>query len=394
MSFKSACGAVLLGAIVVGGYTVQQCTASSKSCTSTLPHASAAPCMSSTSTPAVVSSATDSNPIALFGLPSDSNVFVAKGYISSLNLERRIPNWVMERVVYQSPGPRSKSKGSDDDGEGSTAAVSRTDCKFFPEASLPEMFQVQNADYNRRGLSRGHLAPAQFHKASQEEMNETFNLNANIVPQDMTMNACDWYRLESMTKKLSKEFPKGLWVLSGPMFVPQYDTASGKRMVRYEVVGERDVAVPSHLFKCLLGVTEDERKYLSCFAMPNEPIPEERPMTQYQVAPSYISRVTGLRVFQKSFEGDASTAGFFTSKASSLTPPTDMCRKFKCEGSYAAFGKSFRNIGRVRAATTEAEVKRVYMELFQASQIDSGVEKELKAKLAELGVKNTAAYGL
>mmetsp|Transcript_23109 Transcript_23109/g.26820 ORF Transcript_23109/g.26820 Transcript_23109/m.26820 type:complete len:393 (+) Transcript_23109:26-1204(+) len=391
MSFKSACGAILLGAIAVGGYTVQQCVASSKS----------APSPSTPSSLTQASHADDIslNPIALFGLPSDSNIFVAKGYISSLNLERRIPNWVVERVMYQPPAPKgSKSKvgSSDDDGEGaSAAAVSRTDCKFFPEKSLPEMFQVQNADYNRRGLSRGHMAPAQFHKASQEEMNETFNLNANVVPQDMTMNACDWYRLESMTKKLSKEFPKGLWVLSGPLFVPQYEGSSGKRVVRYEVIGDRDVAVPSHLFKCLLGVADDERKYLSCFAMPNEPIPEERPMIQYQVAPSYISRVTGLRIFPKACEAaDAAGGSFFSSLGSAMTPPTDMCRKFKCEGSYATFGKSFRNIGRVRAATTEADVKRVYMELFQAGQIDSGVEKELKAKLSELGVKNTSAYGI
>jgi DNA/RNA endonuclease G (NUC1) len=296
----------------------------------------------------------------------------------------------MEKVMPMKPlkaQQKSSSASSSDDDPVPT--VSRTECKFYPEPSLPEMFQVKNVDYNRRGLSRGHLAPAQFHKASQEEMSETFNLNTNIVPQDMTMNACDWYRLESMTKKLSKEFEKGLWVMSGPAFVPQIDLETGQRYIRYELIGDRDVAVPTHMFKCLLGVAGDDRRYAACFLMPNEPIPEERPLVQYQVAPSYISRLTGLKVFPKAYEGGSSS--MFSAAAA---PPADLCRKFKCEGSYASFSKSFRNIGRVRAARSEVELKRVYVELFQSGLVDSGVEKELRAKITELGVKDTRSFHL
>lgn len=318
----------------------------------------------------------DDDAIAAYGLPSQQNVVRMRGYMSSVNYERRIPNWVMERIEYRP----AKKKSSENDKD----AVSRDGCKFYSDESVPEMFRATTSDYNRRGLSRGHMAPAQFHKASQEEMCETFNLQTNIVPQDMTMNACDWYRLESMTKKLAKEFEKGLWVLSGPLFVPNYDVSTGKRVVQYEVVGSHDVAVPTHLFKCLLGVKEDNRKYVSCFVMPNEPIPEERPLINYQVPPSYVERTAGLFVFPKATGGASWGA----------SPPMDMCRKFTCEGSYAAFSKSFRNVGRLRAAASEAEVKRIYIQLFSDGAVDAAVEKELKAKLQELGVKDTSAYKL
>ncbi|CUG87734.1 endonuclease G, putative [Bodo saltans] len=328
---------------------------------------------------------TSESPMAAYGLPSNVNLVRARGYISSLNHERRIPNWVMERIPHTKPkSKKDADSAAAGDDNGGKAAVSRTESKFYSDETVPEMFRSTNADYNKRGLSRGHLAPAQFHKNSQEEMNETFNLSANIVPQDMTMNACDWYRLESMTKKLSKEFEKGLWVVSGPLFVPILDMKSGKNMVSYEVVGTHNVAVPTHMFKCLLGVKEDNKKYLGCFVMPNEPITEEQPLTQYSVPSTYVERVAGIRIFPEASRGTGWGA----------TAPADLCRNFECKGSYAAFSKSFRQVGRVRAATTEGQVKLVYAQLYQEGSVDAAVDRELQAKLKELGVTDAGKYQL
>lgn len=198
------------------------------------------------------------------------------------------------------------------------------------------------------------------------------------------MNACDWYRLESMTKKLSKEFEKGLWVVSGPLFVPILDIASGRRMVSYEVVGPHDVAVPTHMFKCLLGVKEDSKKYLGCFVMPNAPITEEQPLTQYLVPASFVERTAGIRIFPDASKGTGWGA----------TAPADLCRNFECKGSYAAFSKSFRQVGKVRAATTEGQVKLVYAQLYQEGAVDAAVDRELQAKLKELGVQDANKYQL
>ena len=214
------------------------------------------------------------SPIAQWGLPGTENVRAMEGYFTSMNYERRIPNWVLERFIPSVQGePKGKRGGS----------------KFYSDESVPLAIRPRTEDYShQRGLSRGHLAPAQFHKHSQTEMNETFNLSANIVPQDMTCNACDWYRVESMTKKLVKEFPLGLWVLTGPMFVPQ-QSVDGARRVSYQVIGERDVAVPSHLFKCLLGgrkTAPPTWHALRCRTHQSK----EMPLSSFQVPPSYVER--------------------------------------------------------------------------------------------------------
>lgn len=152
---------------------------------------------------------------ATHGLPSSAEVRCYGGYLASLNYERRIPNWVMEVVDYSRlhGARRGGSSGGDDsdgdDGGGAEAEVSRTRSAFYADDTVPPAFRVGPDGYTSRGMSRGHLAAAQLHKASQAEMNATFNMNANIVPQDMTLNAVDWLRLEGLTRKLSKEVSTG-----------------------------------------------------------------------------------------------------------------------------------------------------------------------------------------
>lgn len=305
------------------------------------------------------------NPIAQWGVPGTDHVRAMEGYLTSMNYERRIPNWVLERFVPTVQGGAGDAKGK------------RDGSKFYSDESVPLSIRPRTEDYSyQRGLSRGHLAPAQFHKHSQTEMNETFNLSANIVPQDMTCNACDWYRVESMTKKLIKEFPRGLWVLTGPMFVPLIGV-DGTRRVSYSVIGEHDVAVPTHLFKCLLGEKEDRSTYLACFALPNAPITEEAPLSSFQVPPSYIERVTGLQLFRKAFEG--------------RIPPADLCRKHSCEGSYASFSKSFRAVGKLRACDSIDQLQRSFNQLSKDGLVDSAVEKEFQAKSQELAKSASTA---
>jgi DNA/RNA endonuclease G (NUC1) len=304
------------------------------------------------------------------GLPSDHNVRFLEGYAASLNFERRIPNWVLEKIVTPPSPPSSGASGG-----------SRTESKFYSDPSVPEMFRASTSDYNdKHGTSRGHLAPAQFHKNSQNEMNETFNLSANIVPQDMTMNACDWYRLESMTKKLAKQYPKGLYVVTGPMFVPTMSPVDpGRRVVSYEVIGEHNVAVPTHLFKAFFGEADDGKKEVAAFVLPNAPIPDESSLVTYQVPLSFVERTTGLQLFAGAAGIDASRAAYQV---------VDMCRRKKCEGSYGSFSKGNRAVGRIRAASSAAQAQQAFNDAVKAGDGDAAaLERELKHKLTELSAR-------
>ena len=109
----------------------------------------------------------------------------------------------------------------------------------------------------------------------KDAMKDSFALSANIVPQEMSMNGCDWLdssqlivlkcymlilhalprhpfsandptylsfchrnpcrlRLERMTRNLTHHYDHVL-VVSGPMYVPKFDHATKRMLVQYQV---------------------------------------------------------------------------------------------------------------------------------------------------------------
>ncbi|EOD15615.1 putative exonuclease [Emiliania huxleyi CCMP1516] len=145
-----------------------------------------------------------------YGLPSDEHVVVKQGYASSINFRLRIPNWVAEHYSRDQ---------SDADG------VDRKHSKFRADESVPADFRATNDDYRGSRLSRGHMAPAGAHKQSQEALDETFLLSANILPQELSNNGSDWLRLERWSRGLLKEY-SDVYVVSGPLFLPDDSSAA------------------------------------------------------------------------------------------------------------------------------------------------------------------------
>ena len=247
---------------------------------------------SSTSSDLGVTTASSSNSTDLaaaaarfapYGLPSHENLSLHEGYASSINYRLRIPNWVAEHLVAASAAAASDA-----------VVVTRERSNFHEDVSVPAPWRSTNADYARSGWSRGHLAPAGAHKGSQHELDETFLLSANIVPQDMSSNGSDWLRLERFTRALLERHDD-VYIISGPLFVPSpaadgtvAESAAAPQLPRpspaatssssssssskapavvrgrvsYEVIGPHEVAVPTHLFKVVLtdGGTDGRRR--------------------------------------------------------------------------------------------------------------------------------------
>ncbi|KPI86511.1 putative endonuclease G [Leptomonas seymouri] len=386
---------------------------------------------------------------ARFGLPSTAEVRCYGGYVASLNYERRIPNWVMEVVDYRrrrggarNPG---KDSGADDsfsadeaDGGGSRSPdeVSRQRSDFYADDTVPALFRVGPDSYTSRGLSRGHLAPAQLHKASQAEMDATFNMSANIVPQDMTMNAMDWLRLEGMTRKISKEVslgqhrgngkrrassgdtgaaestpasPEGggrLYVVSGPAFVPQLvrverrpdgtevhvplsfatdaaRTGRGSRtpanvrpVMSYALTGDVKsgtlVAVPTHLFKVLLAEEADGRS---------------RSVAAFLMPNGPITEPLPLTAYQVPLEAVQRVTGlqFFPGLDTARLP--DMCRTHNCDAKATAWLQRYRQVAQLRAANTVPQLRQTYASLQKSAgggQLDKTVVREFEQRTEEL----------
>ncbi|KAM9988515.1 hypothetical protein ACTFIZ_012263 [Dictyostelium cf. discoideum] len=255
------------------------------------------------------------------GLPSSQNLWFYESYISSLNFERKVPNWVCQRIGIQD----FKEKIAD-----------RKHCNFNNNTiQVPNHFKQENKDYWGSGWSKGHMVPAGDNIKSQESMCQTFLLNSNIVPQDLNNNQNFWYRLESFCKNQLINRFKSVTIISGPVYHhpnlieqldedqlksrPKYSKQTQKKFVKYEVIGDRNIAVPNYLFKIILVEPKDandddddksnkqqqqqqqqQQPYLvGSFLIPNEPISSDAVLTDYEVPLHEIEVKTGLQFFKK-----------------------------------------------------------------------------------------------
>ncbi|XP_034518121.1 nuclease EXOG, mitochondrial isoform X1 [Ailuropoda melanoleuca] len=214
----------------------------------------------------------------------------------SYDQSKRVPRWVLEHI--------SKSKIMGD--------ADRKHCKFKPDPNIPPTFSAFNEDYIGSGWSRGHMAPAGDNKFSSKAMAETFYLS-NIVPQNFDNNAGYWNRLEMYCRELTERF-EDVWIVSGPLTLPQTGS-DGKKTVSYQlfllngpgssdsqltVIGEDNVAVPSHLYKVILArrsPVSTEPLALGAFVVPNEAIGFQPQLSEFQVSLQDLEKLSGLVFF-------------------------------------------------------------------------------------------------
>ncbi|XP_049997585.1 nuclease EXOG, mitochondrial isoform X1 [Alexandromys fortis] len=200
----------------------------------------------------------------------------------SYDQAKRVPRWVLEHI--------SKDKIVGD--------ADRKHCKFKPDPSVPSAFSALNEDYVGSGWSRGHMAPAGNNKFSSKAMAETFYLS-NIVPQDFDNNSGYWNRIEMYCRELTERF-EDVWIVSGPLTLPH--TSDGKKTVSYQVIGEDNVAVPSHLYKVILARRSPESTEplaLGAFVVPNTAIGFQSQLTEFQVSLQDLEKMSGLVFFPR-----------------------------------------------------------------------------------------------
>eukprot|EP00940_MAST-03C_sp_MAST-3C-sp2_P001217 g1217.t1 len=227
------------------------------------------------------------------------------GYVSLVDFRLRIPLWSAEHLTAESIAAK---------------VGNRKHSRFYSEKTIPDAFRADLVDYRKSGYSRGHLSPASNNKRTQEDMDRSFSL-ANVVPQEMSMNGCDWLRLERMVKQLvTKDEERSdddgtparvpfsdVYVISGPLFIEDPSTPG---TIQYRTIGPNQVAVPTHMFKVVLaedacedpsseGRRPSVRRALAAFVMPNRPIKDHRPLSEYQVPLDALENASGLRFFSK-----------------------------------------------------------------------------------------------
>ncbi|XP_068246772.1 endonuclease G, mitochondrial-like [Palaemon carinicauda] len=155
----------------------------------------------------------------------------------------------------------------------------------------------ENRDYKGSGFDRGHMAAAGNHRLSQEICHQTFLLS-NMAPQvGRGFNRDKWNDLEQYCRK--KVFDNAnVYVCTGPLYIPRREE-DGKLYVKYQVLGQSHVAVPTHFFKVMVTETNSGELELESFLLPNVAIDDATPLSTFYVPAEVIERASGLLMFDR-----------------------------------------------------------------------------------------------
>ncbi len=262
--------------------TTTTTTVSSPSRTAPFPPVPGAPATATRPAPCPV------DPAGLFqyGFPGPvCDLRPASALISSFDRRTRNPFWVAEHIT-----PASLATKNGD----------RRHSSFVEDDSIPEMFRARLNDYHRSGYDRGHQVPAADAKWSQQATDETFALS-NMCPQvGDGFNRDYWAHVEDFCRRLTNSYPS-VRIVTGPLYLPRRDR-DGKWRVSYEVIGNPpNVAVPTHFYKVIFA--EDGRTggnvAMGAFVLPNAPIANDKPLTDFEVPVEAVERASGLEFASK-----------------------------------------------------------------------------------------------
>ena len=207
-------------------------------------------------------------------LPLTSVVLSREKYKVVCDLRNKIPFYVYERLTTESLKGRVKRKGH----------------SFCEDIDIPRHVRARLSDYQKSGYDKGHACAAAHCCESTTSMSESFLLT-NSIPQNSGLNVGHWLKLEKEIRKLVEVYDV-VEVYSGGVFLPK-KCRDGKRRVIYEVIGEGNVAVPTHFFKTLYmhqDKSVDERAYL----LPNRLIPQTVDLESFRSTVKYVERISGI----------------------------------------------------------------------------------------------------
>jgi len=221
--------------------------------------------------------------IMRFGFPGLDHVRAHQDYVMSYDRRNKVPHWVFEHLTKDSI---VKTEG-----------VDRAKCDFTEDKSIHPYFRSTTVDYKYSGFDRGHMAPAGNHRNSQEMCDETF-LFTNMAPQvGKGFNRDKWEHLERYVRKLTKLF-RNVYVCTGPLYLPHLEQ-DGRRYVKYQVIGNNNVSVPTHFFKVVVGEMDDGSLELESFVLPNQVIPDSTALSTFHVPLDSVERAAGLLLFDR-----------------------------------------------------------------------------------------------
>lgn len=139
------------------------------------------------------------------------------------------------------------------------------------------------------------MAPAADHRSSLDAMADTFYLT-NICPQCPQFNRGFWAKFEKHVRDLTQYY-KDICVITGPLYLP-YSDKDGKRYVKYEVIGQNDISVPTHFFKVITMKDWKGDQETMAYILPNAEISQDTNFESFRTTVEKVERAAGI-IFSK-----------------------------------------------------------------------------------------------
>ncbi len=154
------------------------------------------------------------------------------GYVSSMNREHNVPNWVFNHISHDRIKEGDKLSRSRPKKSGRNV--------YFRDGNYPQL--IQNA-LASSGYDHGHLAPAGDFKIDSAQYAESFFMT-NMAPQHGCMNQKGWCLLESNVREWARDRPgSDFYIVSGSVLSDFRDTLCLARI---------EIHVPKQFFKVVV----------------------------------------------------------------------------------------------------------------------------------------------
>ncbi|MGL4348627.1 MAG: DNA/RNA non-specific endonuclease [Chlamydiales bacterium] len=161
----------------------------------------------------------------------------------------------------------------------------RKNVQFKEDPDIPEIVRSTLEDYKKSGFDRGHLAPSADRTYDCGVLQEVFYLS-NMSPQLHSFNSGHWEKLERYVRALTNQYDK-VHVFSIPLYLPRQE--GDKKYVHYQVIGENNVAVPTHFAKVIFAGDK-----IFAFMLPHEDIDSNIPLEEFSVTLRDIEKASGF----------------------------------------------------------------------------------------------------
>jgi endonuclease G, mitochondrial len=122
-------------------------------------------------------------------------------------------------------------------------------------------------DYERTGLDRGHMKPAED-SPNQEAMDES-HLMSNVAPQHPDLNRQTWRTLEGAVNELVRSSGGKAHIITGNLFLDAQGQPLPPEAIDTIGAGARRVAVPTHNFKTVLLELPNGNLSMFAYLVPN-----------------------------------------------------------------------------------------------------------------------------